>query len=169
MIVQNIFDTFSAPAFVFFGVPPPSADEPDFETKNAEYEKNRDAFLDLAEIKSLNDNVSLKFSLGSVVFDLVSNAINFKLFPTPESPKLMKRLDKEFMDFAQISDNDGEINVPDTWLPHIDKIVSNDDLFTQAILHGELPTENKKSMPLRSKVINTMPKLRDALLAILPA
>jgi len=171
MIITNTFDTFTAPAFVFFGVPPPASDDPDFETKNAEYEKNKNSFMELAEIKEMKDNIVLKFSLGSVLFDLINSALQLKILVPPESPKLMKRMDKEFMDFAMTSDNEGQIEMPDSWLPYIDKVMNDDQLYSQAIIHGELISKepNKKTMPLRSRVLNSMPKIRDALLVILPS
>lgn len=179
MIVTNVFDTFSSPGFSFFGKSEPEMppafksdeEKTQYEEKLAEYNKEKEAFLNLMEISKLEDTATLKFSLGSVVFDLINSAINQKVYAMPESPKLLKRIEKQFIDFAQIADNEGEIEIPDTWIPFIDKLFNDDSLFSQVGLHGEISStgENKKALPVRARVLMAMKNLNDAVLNILPA
>jgi hypothetical protein len=179
MLVKNVFDIFSAPCFAFFGkeepqIPPAfnnDEEEKQYDEKLAEYNKEKESFLTLMEVSNLKDVVALKFSLCSVVFDLINSAINQKVYVMPESPKLLKRIEKSLVDFAQIADNDEEIDIPDAWLPIIDKLFNDDVLFGQVALHGEISSVDsvKKALPVRARVLMTMKNLNEALLNILPA
>lgn len=168
MLVANVFDAFSAPCFAFFSKDQPKAEATEAELE--EYNKDKEAFLTLMEVADLRDNVTLKFSLGSVVFDLINSAINLRVFVMPESPKLLKRIEKQFVDFAQIADNEGEIDIPDSWIPIIDKLFNDDALFANIALHGEITStgETKKALPVKGRVLSTMLKLNNALLEVLP-
>lgn len=189
MLVQNVMGTFVAPAFAFFSeIEPVKPTEPTVEEREADkekyekidqeyaakleaYEVKKTNFITAMEIPSLRDPLTLKFSLGSVAFDLFNAAINLHVFTMPESPKLIKRIEKQFVDFAQIADNEGEIEIPDMWIESIDKLFSDDKLFAQVALHGEISSNGteKKALPVKGRVLAAMPKLNDALLSILPA
>jgi hypothetical protein len=61
-----------------------------------------------------------------------------------------------------------EIVVPTAWLTYIDQILSDDALFNQVALHGEILQDNpeamKKAFPLRSTILNFLPDIRNGLL-----
>jgi len=189
MLVKNVMGTFAAPAFAFFGeIEPIKPTEPtpeerdaddekykkieqEYAVKLAEYETKKENFINAMEVPSLRDVLTLKFSLGSVAFDLFNAAINLHVFTMPESPKLIKRIEKQFVDFAQIADNEGEIEIPDMWIESIDKLFSDDALFAKVALHGEISSngKEKKAIPVKGRVLAAMPQLNEALLSLLPA
>jgi hypothetical protein len=172
MKVNNVFDSFTAPTFTFFPYQEPAPDMPDYEEQKKKFELEKEAFLTLTETESLQDSLTVRFSLGSVLFDLITAAIKAQVFVLPQSPKLVKRFDKQLADFAQIADNEGEIEIPDDWITYIDKLLNDDNLFSQVGIHGEIGTvskgDNRKSLAMKGRIITLMSKINEALLQMLP-
>lgn len=134
-------------------------------------EEIKQKVLDMFGATDLSEKITLNFSLGGVIFDLIRQSVELGLFPAPASPKLLYNQEKLFSMFAQNADAEGEIDVPEKWLPFIDQILSDDELFCKATIYGEITTpsgEKKGAIPMQARVVNALPQICTALLKILP-
>jgi hypothetical protein len=180
MLIENIKGTVSVPCLALFNKDVPSAlqlsnsveELQQYAEAKAKYETEKEAFLVLTEAENFYSQVTLSFSVAGVILDLIHSAVRIGAMVMPESPKLIKRVDKQFSDLALIADNEGSVEVPDEWITVLDKLFNDDSLFIQTIVHGEIVTKNtetKKAIPLKGKIIVMMPTINNALLQILPA
>lgn len=172
MIVKNLFAKITTPAKQFVSGEPPAEGVDNYEELLKTYEEEKERALATVGVKSIDDMATFKFSLGSIVFDIVNQAIQLKIFVPPASPKLQYRQEREMSIFAANADIDGEIEIPEHWVKYLDQILSDDDLFRKIAIFGEVieepPTDLRKNIPLMGIVINSLPEIRAALIDILP-
>ena len=157
MLVENVFDDMSL-AISYFLPENPS-------------EELKQKVLDMFGLTDLSEKVILKFNLGSIIFDLVRQAIDLGIFATPVSPKLQYKQEKQFSVFAENADTQGQIDIPNQWMDYVDRILSDDDLFCQVTVYAEvsLPSgEARGAIPMKGQVLNALPQISNALLRILP-
>lgn len=172
-VIKNVFGKLEISGINLMSVLEPKDSSSETYAADLEaFNKEKDAVLALGNIESLESNIVFHYSVASVIFDIINAAIQQKLYVVPTSPKLSRLMEREMSDFAMSVDSDGEIQVPDSWLKYIDQIMSDDELFNQVALHGEVkqldPTATRAAFPLRSAVLNYLPAIREGLLDLVP-